>query len=296
MAIAFQKPSEYEAFGGASQWSLQSDGSAGTWRHAGGWCEKAVPVLPTTGAEMEKKAVPVLPMSRAEMEKAIEELEAKLEASYEIKFRDLQASQEKTLHALTRKQEVLEAVKLGLAEKVLGTHQYLMTTKPLAALALSPPLAQARNVSLLAPALPSLEDRPTPVAAEQQSLKPPCMHQKGSVLSMPLTQMGTRENDLESWTSHLDSTLFSGCAQKSNAFFFAMRNCWSSMEATACRTKANRFYYVRCKHCEEYVHGEYGHTAGEHKNDAQNKLLQFVGAAAKDGQTETIAQQELPQV
>jgi len=271
MAIAFQKPSEYEAFGGASQWSLQSDGSAGTWRHAGGWCEKAVPVLPTTGAEMEKKAVPVLPMSRAEMEKAIEELEAKLEASYEIKFRDLQ-------------------------EKVLGTHQYLMTTKPPAALALSPPLAQARNASLLAPALPSLEDRPTPVAAEQQSLKPPCMHQKGSVLSMPLTQMGTRENDLESWTSHLDSTLFSGCAQKSNAFFFAMRNCWSSMEATACRTKANRFYYVRCKHCEEYVHGEYGHTAGEHKNDAQNKLLQFVGAAAKDGQTETIAQQELPQV
>ena len=123
------------------------------------------------------------------MEKAIEELEAKLEASYEIKFRDLQASQEKTLHALTRKQEVLEAVKLGLAEKVLGTHQYLMTTKPPAALALSPPLAQARNVSLLAPALPSLEDRPTPVAAEQQSLKPPCMHQKGSVLSMPLTQM-----------------------------------------------------------------------------------------------------------
>ena len=142
MAIAFQKPSEYEAFGGASQWSLQSDGSAGTWRHAGGWCEKAVPVLPTTGAEMEKKAVPVLPMSRAEMEKAIEELEAKLEASYEIKFRDLQ-------------------------EKVLGTHQYLMTTKPLAALALSPPLAQARNASLLAPALPSLEYRPTPVAAEQ---------------------------------------------------------------------------------------------------------------------------------
>ena len=95
----------------------------------------------------------------------------------------------KTLHALTRKQEVLEAVKLGLAEKVLGTHQYLMTTKPPAALALSPPLAQARNASLLAPALPSLEDRPTPVAAEQQSLKPPCMHQKGSVLSMPLTQM-----------------------------------------------------------------------------------------------------------
>ena len=88
---------------------------------------------------MEKKAVPVLPMSRAEMEKAIEELEAKLEASYEIKFRDLQASQEKTVHALTRKQEVLEAVKLGLAEKVLGTHQYLMTTKPPAALALSPP-------------------------------------------------------------------------------------------------------------------------------------------------------------
>ena len=86
MAIAFQKPSEYEAFGGASQWSLQSDGSAGTWRHAGGWCEKAVPVLPTTGADMEKNAVPVLPMSRAEMEKAIEELEAKLEASYEIKL------------------------------------------------------------------------------------------------------------------------------------------------------------------------------------------------------------------
>ena len=113
---------------------------------------------------MGKKAVPVLPMSRAEMEKAIEELEAKLEASYEIKFRDLQ-------------------------EKVLGTHQYLMTTKPPAALALSPPLAQARNASLLAPAPPSLEYRPTPVAAEQQSLKPPCMHQKGSVLSMPLTQM-----------------------------------------------------------------------------------------------------------
>ena len=56
--------------------------------------------MPTTGAEMEKKAVPVLPMSRAEMEKAIEELEAKLEASYEIKFRDSQASQDKNAPCL----------------------------------------------------------------------------------------------------------------------------------------------------------------------------------------------------
>ena len=158
MAIAFQKPSEYEAYGGASQWSLQSDGSVGTWHRACGWCEKAVPVLPTPAAVAEKQDVPVLPMSRADMEKAFEELEAKLDAAYAIKSRELE-------------------------EKLLGT------TKPLAALALSPPLAQARNASLLAPALPSLEDRPTPVAAEQQSLKPPCMHQKGSVLSMPLTQM-----------------------------------------------------------------------------------------------------------
>ena len=33
---------------------------------------------------------------------------------------------------------------------------------------------------------------------------------------------------------------------------------WECIEVTACRTKANRFFHVRCKQCNQYSYGQFG--------------------------------------
>ena len=33
---------------------------------------------------------------------------------------------------------------------------------------------------------------------------------------------------------------------------------WERIEVTACRTKANRFFHVRCKQCKQFSYGQFG--------------------------------------
>ena len=256
--MPFQKPADYETYGGESDWWLQSEGMSGFWQHRSGWCEKAVPELPPPAAVEKTQVVAAAvaetqsPMSRADMGKACEELYAKLDAAYAIKFRELE-------------------------EKLLGTHPPAALTHPPAALALDA-------------ARPALAFPSTPVVAEQQFLIQRCMHRQGSELTSPMLYEGKVETHFNNWSHHLGSTLFEHSDQKSWAFHKAMERCWSTMVVTACRTQANRFYYVRCRKCNQYVYGDYGGKVGvEDKIGAQNKLMQFVC-------TETNAQQELPKV
>ena len=98
------------------------------------------------------------------------------------------------------------------------------------------------------------------------------------MLRHPPLSSGWRQKDLDNLSIHLSATLFADDADKSNAFYAAMRKLWTSMEVVACRTQANRFYFVRCQRCHEYVYGEFGSWSEEHTWMIQQPLLDFVGA------------------
>ncbi len=96
---------------------------------------------------------------------------------------------------------------------------------------------------------------------------------------MPLTATSSQETDFERWSSHVWSTLFRDDEQQAMCFDKAMRQLWHDMEVTACRTQANRYYHVCCRHCGPYVYGEYGNNnTAQEKQQAQDALLRFVGA------------------
>ena len=98
------------------------------------------------------------------------------------------------------------------------------------------------------------------------------------MLQHPPLSSGWRQTDLDNWSIHLSATLFADDADKGNAFYAAMRKLWTSMEVTACRTQANRFYFVQCQHCGEYAYGDFGVYIEEHPSMIQQPLLDFVGA------------------
>ena len=93
-----------------------------------------------------------------------------------------------------------------------------------------------------------------------------------------LSISGTVEEDcVENWCTHLETTLFDHHSQKSDAFYDAMVVCWKTMEVMSSRTPANRFYYVRCKNCNQYVYDKYDKgVVKDDKIKASNKLMQFV--------------------
>ena len=88
---------------------------------------------------------------------------------------------------------------------------------------------------------------------------------------------GTQEKDLDAWLSHLRSTLYSGDDRPLDTLEGKIRANWERIEATACRTKANRFFHVRCKQCNQYSYGQYGYDARQKGEDktARADLAQF---------------------
>ena len=93
-----------------------------------------------------------------------------------------------------------------------------------------------------------------PAALALDDAIPRCMHREGMKLTGGLSISGTVEEDcVENWCTHLETTLFDHHSQKSDAFYDAMVGCWDTMVVTSCRTQAHRFYYVRCKNCNQYV-------------------------------------------
>jgi len=247
------------------------------WHHSSGWCEPAVTC-----------AVAAAPMTRSEVHASAAVVVAELQSNFDLKLRDVNAKLGMLETALAEKDstdcdvqaklfslEVLVGVLLkdSSAERASSS-----TTPPQsdASEAPSPVLTDVR----LQPAPPSVNPpatspRTTVPASETHSQ---CAHGKGSVLQHPPLGSGWRQKGLDNLSIHLSATLFAEDADKGNAFYAAMRKLWTSMEVTACRTQANRFYFVQCQHCDEYVYGEFGSYSEEHPWMIQQPLLDFVGA------------------
>ena len=122
--------------------------------------------------------------------------------------------------------------------------------------------------------LPSQSSPPQSQPLSSQS--PQCMHRKGLVHNFRVE--GQPEKNLWNWSTHLQNTLFLNDMRKSNAFYTAMVPLWDHMEVMSCRSVGNRYYCVRCKHCHEYVAGEFSkYTSEDGQMKAQIDLLEFVG-------------------
>ena len=143
----------------------------------------------------------------------------------------------------------------------------------------------AETLSLMSPPAPPTHP-PSTMGVEPPPQPPPtmattsptqCKHNPGLRLQGPPPN-GQVETDLSYWISHLESTLYQDDTKKSNALWSALRPVWHHFETTTCRTKANRFYMLRCRACNEIAYGEYGHNnTAEEKGAAKEALLQFLG-------------------
>ena len=69
---------------------------------------------------------------------------------------------------------------------------------------------------------------------------------------------GQAEGKADEWLNHLRSTLFENNTRVLYQLEDNIKNLWSYMEVLACRTKTNRFLYVRCRQCSQFRYGDYG--------------------------------------
>ena len=117
-----------------------------------------------------------------------------------------------------------------------------------------------------------------------RNVAPPCKHHDaGQVLGTPESlSNGYIEPNIDSWTSHLESTLYKTDTRKVTMLRDVLRSTWHLFEITACRSQANRFYLVRCKSCHGFAYGEYGKWNSDAEvHDAERNILQFWGLEHK---------------
>ena len=106
-----------------------------------------------------------------------------------------------------------------------------------------------------------------------------CSAQKGMRLA------GAQETDVWTWNAHLNDTLFSSNTTKGAAVADRL----TATEArkfiiTSCRTKANRFFHLRCRTCGAVCYGEYDHHRSEEQiTEVQDSLLRFLNIPIPEG-------------
>ena len=93
---------------------------------------------------------------------------------------------------------------------------------------------------------------------------------------------GTIEPDVHHWMDHLHSALF----HYDSRYWYAINNNliaqWDHLKVEACRTAANRYYYVECARCKCFIYGQYDKHHKGACSVAKNKLLQWLGTALPD--------------
>ena len=77
---------------------------------------------------------------------------------------------------------------------------------------------------------------------------------------------GHQEEDSDVWLAHLRTTLYSSNQHPLDMLERWISDHWEQLEVTACRTKANRSFYVRCKQCNQYSYGHFGMWAVSNTN------------------------------
>ena len=94
---------------------------------------------------------------------------------------------------------------------------------------------------------------------------------------------GAIESQLDPWSTHLAATLDQEDTRNSDAVWRTLRDSWDEFVITACRTQANRHYFIQCKRCSEFAWDEYGHgCSDEQKKKSMFTLLNFLGHAENE--------------
>ena len=84
---------------------------------------------------------------------------------------------------------------------------------------------------------------------------------------------GEAEGQVDDWLSHLRSTLFQNDTRVLDQLEDNITNIWPDMEVLDCRTKSNRFLYVRCRQCHQFSYGNYGHWATGKDSEAPQSAI-----------------------
>ena len=93
---------------------------------------------------------------------------------------------------------------------------------------------------------------------------------------------GTTEPDVHHWMDHLHSALFHYDSRYWNAIRDNLIAQWRHLKVEACRTSANRYYYVECTRCKCFIFGKYDKYHDGAGSVEKNKLLQLLGAEVPD--------------
>ena len=111
-------------------------------------------------------------------------------------------------------------------------------------------------------------------------------HERRPSAGAAVSVVGRQEEDSDAWLAHLRSTLYSSNERPLDLLEGKIKANWERVEVTACRAKANRFFHVRCKQCNQYSYGQFGtwavsnangeDTAGEAREDLA-KFFNFQG-------------------
>ena len=91
-------------------------------------------------------------------------------------------------------------------------------------------------------------------------------HERRPSAGAAVSVVGRQEEDSDAWLAHLRSTLYSSNEHPLDMLEGKIKANWERIEVTACRTKANRFFHVRCKQCNQYSYGQFGTWAVSNAN------------------------------
>ena len=91
-------------------------------------------------------------------------------------------------------------------------------------------------------------------------------HERRPSAGAAVSVVGRQEEDSDAWLAHLRSTLYGSDERPLDMLEGKIKANWERIEVTACRTKANRFFHVRCKQCNQYSYGQFGTWAVSNAN------------------------------
>ena len=138
-------------------------------------------------------------------------------------------------------------------------------------------LRQAGQAAVASPVLPEPKAACAPLPAQipQPSVAcapvPPhghecAWHEHRPDAGDPVSVSGNQEKDVDAWLAHLRHTLYSGDSRPLDSLESKIKANWERIEVTTCRSKANRFFHVRCKRCDQCSYGEFGTWAERTEN------------------------------
>ena len=146
------------------------------------------------------------------------------------------------------------------------------------------------SAALQAPPAPlgnDLVQPPGAIPVPSPTTQMPCTHHGQGTCSaqQAMSFAGAEVTEVWKWHAHLSATLFSSNTTKGDA----VANRLTATEAsnfiiTSCRTKANRFFHLRCRTCGAVCYGEYDHYCSEEQiTEVQDSLLRFLKIPIPEG-------------